>query len=183
MKRLAALAAAVVLAAAGCSGDDDDGADIASEPAPSSEAASPSPSLGAECAPTFATPAASPAASAAPEFTVPANSAPPQELIVKDLRPGTGPAAAPNSTVRAHYTGIGCLSGEKFDSSWDRGEPIDFSLQQVIPGWTQGLTGMKVGGRRLLVIPPDLGYGDMGSPPVIQPNEALVFVVDLVGVQ
>ena len=179
MKRLAALAAAVVLAAAGCSGGaDDGGADVASQPEPTMSE-SPSPTLGSECVPAIA----NPTATTAPEFTVPANSAPPQQLVVQDLRPGTGPAAAPNSTVRAHYTGIGCLSGEKFDSSWDRGEPIDFSLQQVIPGWTQGLTGMKVGGRRLLVIPPDLGYGDMGSPPVIQPNEALVFVIDLVGVQ
>ena len=175
--RLAAVAAAVTLVLAGCGGDDDEGGtDLAAEPAPSSPAAS---APGPACEPKIA----NPTATAAPEFTVAANSGPPDELVVTDLRPGTGPAAAPTSTVRAHYTGIGCLSGQKFDSSWDRGEPIDFSLQQVIPGWTQGLTGMKVGGRRLLVIPPDLGYGDMGSPPVIQPNEALVFVVDLVGVQ
>ena len=80
------------------------------------------------------------------------------------------------------YVGDSWSTGETFDASWDRGaEPLEFPLGagQVIPGWDQGIQGMKEGGRRLIVIPPDLAYGPQGSPPVIGPNETLVFVVDL----
>ena len=110
---------------------------------------------------------------------------PPKRLIVKDLREGTGEAARPGQTVTVHYVGVNYKGGKQFDASWDRGEPFSFPLGagQVIKGWDLGVAGMKVGGRRMLVIPPDLGYGPQGQPPVIKPNETLVFVIDLLGVQ
>ena len=87
--------------------------------------------------------------------------------------------------MTVQYVGVAWSAKQQFDSSWDRGEPIMFKLGtgQVIPGWDQGVAGMKVGGRRRLVIPPDLAYGAQGSPPAIGPNETLVFVIDLLGVQ
>ncbi len=105
----------------------------------------------------------------------------PTELVIKDLVVGTGNEATPGAKVKVHYVGVEFESGEQFDSSWDRGEPIQFGLDQVIPGWTQGLTGMQVGGRRVLVIPGELAYGAM--PPAgsgIEPDETLIFVVDLI---
>ncbi|GAA4550406.1 FKBP-type peptidyl-prolyl cis-trans isomerase [Amycolatopsis samaneae] len=109
---------------------------------------------------------------------------PPAELQVTDLTVGDGPVAAANSNVNVHYVGVSYSTGEQFDASWDRGEALQFTLGigQVIPGWDQGVTGMKVGGRRKLVIPPQLAYGERGAGGVIKPNETLIFVVDLVGV-
>ena len=115
----------------------------------------------------------------APEVEVPDK--PVTELQVIDLEEGTGDEVGPGATIFAHYTGVGQVSGKKFDSSWDREEPVSFSLDGVIPGWTEGLVGMKVGGRRELVIPGALAYGD--QPPEgsgIEPDETLVFVIDLV---
>lgn len=105
----------------------------------------------------------------------------PSQLVVKDIVEGKGAAAQPGDTVQVQYVGVSFSNGEQFDASWDNGAPFDFPLgqQQVIPGWDQGVVGMKVGGRRELVIPPDLGYGEQGSPPAILPNETLVFVIDL----
>lgn len=117
-----------------------------------------------------------------PSIDVP-DGRPPAELVVQDLIEGDGAEAAENATVTTHYVGVSWSTGEEFDSSWGRGQPATFPLNQVIPGWTQGIPGMKVGGRRLLVIPPDLAYGD--SPPpgaAIAPGETLVFVIDLVDV-
>jgi peptidylprolyl isomerase len=116
-----------------------------------------------------------------PTVTVPP--APATELKVTDLVVGTGAAAQPTSNVLVHYVGVGQATGKQFDSSWDRGEPISFPLNQVIPGWSQGMVGMKEGGRRELVVPGALAYG--ANPPTadIQPNETLVFVVDLISVQ
>ncbi|RMF82079.1 MAG: FKBP-type peptidyl-prolyl cis-trans isomerase, partial [Planctomycetota bacterium] len=85
-------------------------------------------------------------------------------------------------TVSVHYTGW-LVNGKKFDSSRDRGKPISFPLNRVIPGWSEGVSMMKVGGRRLLVIPPELGYGPGGRPPVIPPNSTLIFDVELLEVQ
>jgi peptidylprolyl isomerase len=116
-----------------------------------------------------------------PTVTVPP--APATQLQVKDLVVGTGKAAEPTSTVLVHYVGVGQQSGKEFDSSWSRGEPISFPLNQVIPGWSQGMVGMKEGGRRELVIPGALAYGANPPTPDIQPNETLVFVVDLISVQ
>jgi peptidylprolyl isomerase len=110
---------------------------------------------------------------------------PPTELVVDDLTVGDGVEATPGSTVTAHYVGVAHSTGEQFDASWDRGAPLDFRLGvgQVIRGWDDGIAGMRVGGRRRLVIPPHLAYGDRGAGRVIGPGETLVFVVDLVDVQ
>ena len=107
---------------------------------------------------------------------------PPSGLEIRDLSLGTGVMAANSSTVTVQYTGISWSDGSTFDSSWQRGQAATFGLSRVIPGWQQGLLGMKVGGRRLLVIPPSLGYGASGSG-TIKPNETLVFVVDLLAVK
>ena len=110
---------------------------------------------------------------------------PPAALSVTDEIVGEGPEAAGGSTVTAHYVGVAFSSGEEFDASWNRGEPLRFRLGvgQVIAGWDQGIAGMRVGGRRRLVIPPDLAYGPRGAGGAIGPNETLIFVVDLVDVQ
>ncbi|HUW77309.1 MAG TPA: FKBP-type peptidyl-prolyl cis-trans isomerase [Candidatus Nanopelagicaceae bacterium] len=107
---------------------------------------------------------------------------PPSTLQISDISMGTGAAVVSTSTVSVQYTGLSWSDGQTFDSSWQRGQPATFSLAQVIPGWQQGLVGMKVGGRRLVVIPPSLGYGASGQGP-IKPNETLVFVVDLLAVK
>jgi len=106
---------------------------------------------------------------------------PPTELVANDLEEGTGPAAKAGDEVSVQYVGVNYKSGKEFDASWSRGEPFAFVLGSgmVIPGWEEGIEGMKVGGRRELIIPPELGYGAAGSPPAIPPNETLVFVVDL----
>jgi peptidylprolyl isomerase len=104
---------------------------------------------------------------------------------VRDADEGDGAEARAGDTVEVEYVGVSYSNGKEFDSSWERPEPFTYQLGagQVIPGWDQGIAGMKVGGRRELVIPPDLAYGEQGSPPAIKPNETLVFVVDLLDVQ
>jgi peptidylprolyl isomerase len=103
-------------------------------------------------------------------------------LYSRDIVTGKGAAVTAADTVTVQYVGIGAQTKTKFDSSWDRGQPAQFGLNQVIAGWTQGLVGMKVGGRRLLVIPADLAYGATPPTSAIKPNETLVFVVDLISV-
>jgi peptidylprolyl isomerase len=105
---------------------------------------------------------------------------PPSTLVTKDLVVGTGPAAQTGDTVSVQYVGVSFSNGEEFDTSWGRDQPFTFQLGQgeAIQGWDQGVVGMKVGGRRELVIPPSLGYGSTGQGPIL-PNETLVFVVDL----
>jgi peptidylprolyl isomerase len=158
---LLALACAALLAVAGCGGSDSE------EPASTS----------------------TPEAASTPEPTKPVVTVPkgkaPKKLVIKDLTKGTGATAEPGKQVSVHYVGVSKLNGRQFDASWDRGEPFTFQLGAgaVIPGWDQGVKGMKVGGRRELVIPPDLAYGPQGSPPAIGPNETLVFVIDLLDVQ
>ena len=119
-----------------------------------------------------------------PEIDFP-DSPPPTDLEVTDLSAGSGAEAASGSTVVVHYVGVAHSTGEEFDASYNRGEPLSFRLGvgQVIAGWDQGVTGMKVGGRRKLVIPPNLGYGDRGAGGVIKPGETLIFVVDLLDVR
>ncbi len=118
-----------------------------------------------------------------PEIEFP-EAPPPSDLEVTDLTEGDGTEATSGSSVLAHYVGVAHSTGEEFDASWNRGEPLAFKLGvgQVIPGWDQGIAGMKVGGRRRLVIPPHLAYGDRGAGSVIAPGETLIFVVDLVDV-
>jgi FKBP-type peptidyl-prolyl cis-trans isomerase len=119
-----------------------------------------------------------------PKVTVP-NGAPPKSLVVKDIEKGTGAEVQEGDVLKVNYVGVNYKSGEEFEASWDRGEPIAFPLGEhvVIPGWERGLKGMKVGGRRELIIPPDLAYGSAGSPPTIPPNETLIFVLDLEAVE
>jgi FKBP-type peptidyl-prolyl cis-trans isomerase len=106
---------------------------------------------------------------------------PPTALVKKDIVVGDGAEAKEGDTVSVQYVGALFNDGKEFDASWDRNEPFEFQLGggQVIQGWDQGVEGMKVGGRRVLVIPPDLGYGAQGSPPTIPGDSTLVFVVDL----
>ncbi len=109
---------------------------------------------------------------------------PPGELVVTDVTEGDGTEATAGANVSVHYVGVAHSTGEEFDASYNRGTPLQFRLGvgQVISGWDQGVQGMKVGGRRQLVVPPHLGYGDRGAGGVIAPGETLIFVVDLLGV-
>jgi peptidylprolyl isomerase len=152
--------------------------------APASTPTTPTTTVPTAAAPTATTPKPPSPLSKQPVVGVPSGPAP-THLVVKDLIPGSGRAAKAGSTVTVNYVGVLYKGGKEFDSSWRRGQPLaPFQLGQgsVIPGWDQGLVGMKVGGRRELVIPPSLGYGATGSPPAIPPNATLVFVIDLLGV-
>lgn len=119
-----------------------------------------------------------------PEVDFPGDT-PPSELVVEDIEVGDGAEAVPGSMIAAHYVGVAWSTGEEFDSSWNRGQPLNFQVGvgQVIKGWDDGLIGMKVGGRRKITIPPHLGYGEQGAGNVIAPGETLIFVVDLDGVR
>jgi len=118
-----------------------------------------------------------------PKVTVP-KGAPPNKLVTKEIEEGSGAEAKSGDEVTVQYVGVDYKNGKEFDSSWSRNEPFSFQLGagQVIPGWEQGVEGMKVGGRRELTIPPELAYGETGAPPNIGPNETLVFVIDLLAV-
>ena len=120
-----------------------------------------------------------------PHVYVPPGEIPPLKLMIEDLEEGDGPTAASGDTVDVHYVGVSWKTRKQFDASWDRGEPFSFRLGagMVISGWDEGVQGMKVGGRRRLVLPPDKAYGKQGAGGVIGPNETLVFVVDLLGVR
>ncbi len=128
-------------------------------------------------------PAVSGAADLSKEPTISAGTGtPPSRLTGRDLVVGTGPAAGPNSKVKVQYVGALYSTGKVFDASWTDSGPTSFSLSGVIPGFKDAIIGMKVGGRREIVIPPAEGYGAAGSPPVIPPNSTLVFVIDLLSV-
>ncbi|GHF49388.1 MULTISPECIES: FKBP-type peptidyl-prolyl cis-trans isomerase [Streptomyces] len=109
---------------------------------------------------------------------------PPADLEIKDIWEGDGAVAKAGAMVKVHYVGVSFSSGEEFDASWNRGTPLEFKLGagQVIAGWDKGVQGMKVGGRRQLIIPPHLAYGDRGAGGKIAPGETLIFVCDLVAV-
>ena len=180
----ALLTAAVAVGVAGCGGSSKAPGVVTAPSGGSTE-----PSVAASTTPTTSTPAATtPKApsplSKKPVVNVPAGPAP-KSLVVKDLIAGTGQAAKTGNKVTVNYVGVLYSGGKEFDSSWKTGQPFaPFQLGQgsVIPGWDRGLVGMKVGGRRELIIPPSLAYGKAGSPPTIPPNATLVFVVDLLGV-
>jgi len=119
-----------------------------------------------------------------PHVFVPPGEAPPTELLTEDVVVGAGDEATPGREVEVHYVGVAWSTRQQFDASWDRGDTFQFGLGagQVIKGWDQGVAGMKVGGRRRIVIPPHLGYGKAGAGGVIKGGETLVFVVDLLAV-
>ena len=119
-----------------------------------------------------------------PEIDFP-DGPPPADLQVTDVSEGDGTEATAGKTVSVHYVGVAHSTGEQFDASYDRGSPLEFRLGvgQVISGWDTGVQGMKVGGRRKLVIPPHLAYGDRGAGGAIKPGETLIFVVDLLDVR
>lgn len=119
-----------------------------------------------------------------PEVTIPEGEAP-TELQIDDLVVGEGDEAVIGKRVIVHYVGVAWSTGKEFDASWNRGDTFDFRLgaREVIEGWDRGVKGMKVGGRRKLTIPPDLGYGSRGAGGAIKGGETLVFVVDLMAVR
>lgn len=158
-----ALFAALVIAVAGCGGDSDSSSDSTGS---SSSAESNLTDM-----------------SKKPNVTVPAGLSP-DKFAYKDIVEGSGPAAKSGDKVTVQYVGVGFDSEKEFDSSWGR-EPFPFTLGggEVIKGWDQGVEGMKVGGRRELVIPASLAYGAEGRPPSIGPNETLIFVIDLLEVE
>ncbi len=170
VRPLAALAAALLVLTACGSGED-------TVAAPSPEAASSCP---AAPTPVDAPDDASTDLEAKPAVEVPSDP-PPAALEVSDIVVGEGDLACSGDAVSMQYVGVLYEGGQQFDASWDRGQPFDFQLGggQVIGGWDQGIVGMREGGRRQLVIPPDLGYGDRGAGADIPPGATLVFVVDL----
>ena len=115
-----------------------------------------------------------------PEFDFPEGPAP-TELVIEDIQVGDGTEAGPGQTVTVHYAGIDFETGEQFDSSWDRGESIEFRLKGLIVGWQEGIPGMRVGGRRKLTIPPEMAYGPAGSGHRLS-GKTLVFIIDLLAV-
>jgi peptidylprolyl isomerase len=179
---LAALGAAILIAGCGSSGStgtiapgNENSADSALATATSSTPSATTPPAAA----TVKTPASGPL-SKEPTVTPPTGAAP-SKLVVKDIIKGTGPEAKAGQQVTVNYVGVLYHGGKLFDASWKRSETFPFKLGagQVIPGWDQGVAGMKVGGRRELIIPAALAYAAKGSPPTIPPNAPLVFVVDL----
>ncbi|WP_051866741.1 FKBP-type peptidyl-prolyl cis-trans isomerase [Corynebacterium atypicum] len=116
-----------------------------------------------------------------PHITVPDGPAP-ANLVIDDLTSGEGPEAAAGDTVEVHYVGVDFETGDEFDSSWDRNQTITFPLDRLIAGWQEGIPGMKVGGRRLLVCPPEKAYGPAGGGHPLS-GRTLVFVIDLLGIE
>ncbi len=168
MRRLAALSLTVALLLTGCG---DDASDISSRDEPTgsaSDGSSATNNLDLTMKPTV---------------TIPADAAP-TTLKIDDLVVGDGATAESGKPISVQYVGVSYSTGKQFDASWDSGQPFPFTLGagKVIQGWDEGIVGMKVGGRRQLTIPPDKAYGAQGFPPVIAPNETLVFVVDLLKV-
>jgi FKBP-type peptidyl-prolyl cis-trans isomerase len=165
------VAAVAVVALAGCGSSSKAGGIVAAPEAGSTQASIPT------------TPKPPPALAKKPVVTVPTGPAP-TKLVTKDLVTGTGQTVKPGQTVTVNYVGDLYKTGKEFDSSWKTGQPATFPLTAggVIPGWVQGIPGMKVGGRRELIIPASLAYGKAGRPPTIPANSPLVFVVDLLSI-
>ena len=190
MQTLARIIGSVTVAAAAvaitaCGSSDDKGSSAAPSPTTAAvsvgtSAAAPTASHGREC--TADDIGVTGDVGQAPTITIPDDCDPPKQLITKDLVEGTGPAAATGQPVEMNYALVTWSDKKKLDSSFDRGQtfPLTLGTGEVIPGWDQGLIGIKQGGRRLLIIPPDLGYGQGGQG--VKPNETLVFVTDAVKV-
>lgn len=177
--RLAALATAPVLIAglAACSSSNSGGSSSSS---PAANCATPgSPSTPPEVVKDNVT--VSGPLNQKPTISIVAGNRPPQQQVQQDVAVGCGPEATAGSEVSVQYEGVFYANGTSFDNSWDRGQPTSFPLSRVIPCWQTGIVGMKVGGRRMLICPPDTAYGPQGNPPTIPPESTLVFVVDLVG--
>jgi peptidylprolyl isomerase len=174
-----------VLAIAACGDEPSDSRDSASSDEPSQAAPNPETTV-TETTPQDPSKPASPEGKISkdldqkPEIPKPGGT-PPTKLEGEDIVEGKGKEVKDGDRVTVQYVGVAFSTGEEFDASWERDEPFEFTLGagEVIPGWDQGLEGMKVGGRRKLTIPPELAYGEQGSPPAIGPNETLVFVIDL----
>jgi FKBP-type peptidyl-prolyl cis-trans isomerase len=188
MRRLILLClAAVALVVAGCGSDDstttaaipDDASASVSTPADTSSTPAATDTTSTATTSTTAT-TQDPDLAQKPDVKVPSGPAP-KKLVIKDLVTGTGAEAKDGDNLTMDYVGVLYKNGKQFDASWDRGQPFSFQLGggQVISGWDQGIKGMKVGGRRELIIPPSMGYGSEGSPPTIPADATLVFVVDL----
>ncbi|MCL2770171.1 MAG: FKBP-type peptidyl-prolyl cis-trans isomerase, partial [Solirubrobacterales bacterium] len=188
MARLALVALAGAALLAGCGGSSEKSSiGVGKEnPSAESEAAKDASSAPAPAttptAPTVSTPTSGPLAKE-PTVTPPKGPAP-TALQTREIVRGTGPVAKAGDKVTVNYVGVLYADGKEFDASWRRHEPFSFTLGQgqVIPGWDKGVAGMRVGGRRELIIPSNLAYGSRGSPPTIPPNAPLVFVVDLLHV-
>ena len=159
---------------ASCGGDDSSSDESAATPAPTESAAPQTANVDEIAA------GITKSSSQEPKIVTPKGD-PPSQLVIKDIVKGKGPKAKPGDTLTMMYTGYSWSNGRKFDASWDRHQAFPFQLGagMVIPGWDKGMVGIRKGGRRLLIIPPDLGYGPAGQGP-IAPNETLIFVVDRV---
>lgn len=166
---IALIALCAVLVFAGCGSSDDSSTESGESTATTTESTSTE---------------ASGAEKTKPKVTVPTG-APPKKLEIKELEEGSGAEAKAGDEITVQYVGVTYKNGKEFDSSWSRNEPLPLTLGAggVILGWEQGIEGMKVGGRRELIIPPELAYGETGYPPSIAPNETLVFVIDLLEVK
>jgi peptidylprolyl isomerase len=175
---LLALLAALGLAA--CGDDDDSGSGGGSADTSQEEGDSPSAETGTETE----APADLTDTSVKPVIDKPSG-VPPRRLVKEDIVKGRGPGAKPGDTVIVNYVGVSFSTGEEFDASWDTGQPFPVQLGagNVIEGWEKGLVGIKKGGRRELIIPPEQAYGAQGAPPSIGPNETLVFVIDALDIQ
>jgi peptidylprolyl isomerase len=178
---LVLLALLASLAFAAC-GDDDDDSDSGGGSADTSQQGSdpPAPETGTETEPTPDLTDTS----VKPVIDKPTGT-PPRKLEKEDIVKGKGPGAKPGDTVIVNYVGVSFSTGEEFDASWDTGQtfPVQLGSGSVIQGWDEGLVGIKKGGRRKLIIPPELAYGAEGAPPSIGPNETLVFVIDALDIQ
>jgi peptidylprolyl isomerase len=181
VKRLALIIfACLAVVVAGCGSSNDSSTSSGESTATSTESSEKNPAESGGSAEKQS----SDSAKAKPKVTVPSGP-PPKKLELKEIEKGSGAEAKAGEEVTVQYVGVGYESKEEFDSSWSRNEPFSFTLGagQVIPGWDKGVAGMKVGGRRELIIPSNLAYGPQGSPPVIGPNETLIFVIDLLAVK
>jgi peptidylprolyl isomerase len=172
------IAAVAVMGVSACGGDEKSGADGGGGSSAGADTQT-------DSAATDTTPSEQSLKDTSTKPTIPKpTGSPPRKLVIQDIVKGKGPAAEAGDTVTVNYVGVNFSNGQEFDSSWDSGQPFPLQLGAggVIEGWDKGLVGIRKGGRRMLTIPPEMGYGAQGYPPDIPPNETLIFVVDAVSV-